>query len=202
MEAIGSIYKRYSSCTKCDLHIKRNKLVFGTGPEDAKIVIVGEAPGEEEDRKGEPFVGRAGQLLKNMLRGSSIRKKDVFLTNTVCCRPTTDDGKNRQPSTVEMEACSKRLLETIYSIDPLLIIGTGKVPVQLLTKNTAAITKMRGNVYKALIPGKTMQLYYPVLAVLHPAFLLRNPDISKKGWLPLTAEDFRKAKRIVKELRR
>jgi DNA polymerase len=198
MKGLGAVLDEYADCQACGLSETRRNLVFGSGPQDSPIMFIGEGPGENEDIAGRPFVGRAGDLMRKLLKNAGVPREYVFLTNTVCCRPTTEGGKNRQPTTDEMAACLPRLIQTIYTIDPVLIVAAGKVPLQLLTKVTTPITKVRGKIYSASIYGKiSNEIKYPVLATLHPAFLLRNMDPGKKGWMQRTKEDYMKAREII-----
>jgi len=207
-QRLAELQNRWSNCTRCGLCKSRRYVVFGEGNPNANILIVGEGPGAEEDSSGRPFVGEAGKALNTFLRAVCLRRnEDVYITNTVACRPFTEEineetGKtfkeNRPPSTEERAACKERLLDTIYIIDPFLIIALGKVPVQTLLGKTNVISKMRGKVFTMHLPGKHVEIRYPVLAMYHPAFLLRNLNYSDpEGVWYQTGRDFKLATEIV-----
>lgn len=195
MKGLKTIAREWMGCQKCPLHEGRNTLVFGDGPQDAKIMIVGEAPGENEDLQGLPFVGQAGEVLNDLLKEAGIRRESVFLTNVVACRPPG----NREPTNQEISACLPRLHDIIYTIDPLIIVAMGNVASWALTKKRS-ITANRGDISVISIPGVTRPVPYPVLLTLHPAFLLRNPDIGKGGWVDLVVEDLKLAAKVANSL--
>ena len=175
---------KWATCTACGLCETRSNVVFGAGSPDAQILILGEAPGPEEDKEGEPFIGEAGKILEVFLAETGIDKESVFVTNALGCRPTManiDDrtGKtvvtNRAPSKEEKLACKERVLQTIYIVDPFLIIALGQTALSVLLGRTNQLSKMRGHVYTMHMPGKQADdLRYPVIAMYHPAFLARN----------------------------
>jgi DNA polymerase len=150
-------------CTRCRLHPTRKNIVFGVGNPKARIVFVGEAPGADEDAKGEPFVGRAGQLLTNMLKAFGLNRGDVYICNVLKCRPP----ENRDPDPVEVQTCSPFLLRQIRAIRPKVVCALGKHAAQTLLRTTDPITKLRG---KPLDFEGTK-----LLPTFHPAYLLRNP---------------------------
>lgn len=164
--------KRIQACTRCPLHKTRNRVIFGEGNHKAAILLVGEAPGADEDRVGRPFIGKSGQLLEKIIGVCGFtRKEHVFLSNIVRCRPPG----NRIPTSEETEACLPYLLEQIELIDPKIIITLGATPLKTLTGNNAyKITKVRGRWLnwnnRLLIP------------VYHPAALLRNPNLKQDTW--------------------
>lgn len=192
MKGLKALATEWEGCQRCPLHETRNSIVFGTGPQNAKIVIVGEAPGAEEDKQGLPFVGKAGALLDTLLSNVGLDRKKVFLTNAVACRPPG----NATPSVDIIHTCRPRLLETIYIIDPVLVVAMGKVAVKALTNKQVTITEKRGDIYTISVPGIVLPVTYPVLVTLHPAFLLRNPEPGETGWLKMVENDLAKARRI------
>ncbi|MFW5805510.1 MAG: uracil-DNA glycosylase [Bacteroidales bacterium] len=163
-------------CTKCRLSKTRNKPVFGQGPPDAKIVIIGEGPGADEDKKGLPFVGRSGQLLDKILTACNFsREKHVFIGNIVKCRPP----ENRTPKPDEKEACLPYLMKQIDMIDPPIVILLGGTALKGLIDPDAKITQMRGKWIEW--NGRI------VMPTFHPSALLRTPARKKEAW-----EDFKK----------
>jgi uracil-DNA glycosylase family 4 len=170
-------------CTKCPLHNSRNKFVFGVGDPEADVMVIGEGPGAEEDKQGEPFVGRAGKLLNEILKAIKFKREEVYIANIVKSRPPG----NRTPTIEEMEACFPYLNKQIELIKPKLILALGLTAAQGLLKKKDSLTKMRGNVYdfKGI---KTMVTY-------HPAALLRNPQWKRGCW-----EDVQKFKKLYDEM--
>jgi DNA polymerase len=154
--------KETLDCTKCGLCKTRTQVVFGTGPLSTPLMFVGEAPGEDEDRKGEPFVGRAGQLLTNSLKKFGIERRQVHIANILKCRPPG----NRTPAPDEMAACMPWLQRQIDTIKPKLICGLGNIAVQTLLVTKTGITKLRGRVTEAR--------GLPFFPTFHPAYILRN----------------------------
>lgn len=168
-----------SACTACSLHQSRRQTVFGVGHARAHWMIVGEAPGEEEDRSGEPFVGRSGQLLDNMLRAIGLSRqaaeapdpsKQVFIANTLKCRPPG----NRNPLPEELAACEGFLIRQIELVQPKIILAMGRFAVQSLLRSTAPIGQLRGRVhhYQGV----------PLVVTYHPAYLLRNLPEKARAW--------------------
>ena len=149
-------------CRKCGLCSSRTQVVFGTGPLKTPLMFVGEAPGQDEDLKGEPFVGRAGQLLTNTLKKFGIERSQVFIGNILKCRPPG----NRTPAPDEMAACMPWLQRQIATIQPKLICGLGNIAVQTLLVTKTGITKLRGRV--------TQAQGVPFFPTFHPAYILRN----------------------------
>ena len=205
---LSALHAEWQDCKRCGLCETRQNVVFGEGNPDARLMIVGEAPGAEEDKEGKPFIGEAGRVLNTFLRAAAInREEDVFITNTIACRPTRDatdpkTGKtfkeNRVPSKEERACCKERLLETIYIIDPFLILALGKTALQSLLGKVNVITKMRGNVYTLHLQGRQTEVRYPVLAMYHPAFLARSFDYSNpEGVWFQTGKDFKMATQVV-----
>ena len=170
-----------SECLRCDLHQGRTQTVFGVGNRSAAWLVIGEAPGAEEDRQGEPFVGRAGKLLNAMLQAVGLRREDVYIANILKCRPPG----NRDPRPQEVLCCEPYLLRQIALINPKLILAVGRIAAQNLLKVQTPIGKMRGQRYTFGTSG------IPVVVTYHPAYLLRSPGQKYKAW-----EDLQMAKRI------
>jgi DNA polymerase len=167
---LESLEMKTLSCRTCPLCKGRTNVVFGAGNADAKLLFVGEGPGYDEDMQGLPFVGRAGQLLTKIIEAMGLKRKDVYITNVVKCRPP----QNRTPFPTEILACAEYLAGQIDIIKPKIICALGKVPAQALLKTELPITKLRGNFY----------LYkdIKVMPTFHPAYLLRNPGDKKLVW--------------------
>jgi uracil-DNA glycosylase family 4 len=159
-----------SSCQRCRLGKTRTQIVFGTGNQEAGLMIIGEAPGFYEDQQGEPFVGRAGQLLNSMLGSIELSRDQVFIANILKCRPPD----NRDPLPDEVEACSGYLQEQINMIKPKVICALGRIAAHYLLKTEQALGKLRSteHAYNGI----------PVLVTYHPAYLLRNPLDKKKAY--------------------
>lgn len=157
-------------CTRCRLHQGRTHLVFGVGNPKARLMFVGEGPGADEDLKGEPFVGRAGQLLTKMIEAMSLRRSDVYIANVVKCRPPN----NRNPEPDEIATCIPFLQKQIEIINPEILVCLGKFAAQTLLQTETPISKLRGEFQNY---GKTK-----LMPTYHPAFLLRNPNMKKAVW--------------------
>jgi len=158
-------------CKRCKLWPGRTHLVFGVGNPKAKVMFVGEGPGRDEDLKGEPFVGRAGQLLTDIItKGMGMKRADVYIANVIKCRPP----ENRNPEADEIESCEPFLIRQIELIKPRVIVALGKFAVQTLLKSKVTITRLRGE----------WQSYHGIklMPTLHPAYLLRNPGDKKLVW--------------------
>ena len=158
-------------CTRCKLAtLGRRQVVFGAGHPQARLMFVGEAPGEDEDRLGEPFVGRAGQLLTKIIEAIGMTREQVYIANVIKCRPPG----NRNPESDEVAACEPFLFEQLAIIQPRVVVALGKFAAQSLLRTTEPITKLRGRVFEwrgaALIP------------TFHPAYLLRNPPAKREVW--------------------
>ncbi|HEV2614802.1 MAG TPA: uracil-DNA glycosylase [Gammaproteobacteria bacterium] len=158
------------NCTKCDLHKTRTQTVFGTGNRQARVMFIGEAPGAEEDKQGKPFVGRAGQLLTQMLRAVGFSRDDVFIANILKCRPPN----NRDPQADEVEQCTPYLKEQIELIKPDVLVALGRIASHFLLNTTTSLSKLRGQVFKF---NNT-----PLLVTYHPAYLLRTPADKAKAY--------------------
>ncbi|HEY0392123.1 MAG TPA: uracil-DNA glycosylase [Solirubrobacterales bacterium] len=170
-EQLVDLFEEVKTCTKCPLHETRTKAVFGAGNADADLMFVGEAPGAEEDRQGLPFVGRAGQLLNQMLEGIELSREDVFIANVLKSRPPG----NRDPQPLEIEACRPYLFEQIRLIEPTVICTLGNFATKLLTGNPAGITRVRGTPQVHELGGRTVFL----LPLFHPAAALRTPAVKQ-----------------------
>lgn len=159
-----------AACSRCRLHAGRTQTVFGVGSRSAQWLFVGEAPGAEEDRLGEPFVGRAGQLLNSMLFALGLKREDVYIANVLKCRPPD----NRDPQDDEAAACEPFLVRQIELIRPRLIVALGRHAVHSLLKTDQALARLRGQ-----------RLSYhgtPLVVTYHPAYLLRSPLEKRKAW--------------------
>ena len=176
--------KQVTACRQCALHQNRKQTVFGVGDTSADWMVIGEAPGAEEDRKGEPFVGRAGKLLNAMLLAIGLQRDQVFIANILKCRPP----ENRDPRAEEVASCQSYLDRQINLIQPRIILAVGKIAAQNLLKVDTSIGRMRGQVYE--YPGSNI----PVVVTYHPAYLLRSPKEKRKSW-----QDLQMAMQIYKE---
>ena len=162
---------RTKACTKCsELARCRKNVVFGVGDVHAELMFVGEAPGADEDEQGEPFVGRAGQLLTKIIVAMGYQRSEVYIANVLKCRPP----QNRTPLPDEMDNCRPYLLEQIDAIQPKVIVALGATAVRALLDVQLGITKMRGNWY-------TFH-HTPIMPTFHPAYLLRNPPAKREVW--------------------
>src|SRR5919201_6532120 len=168
-ERLVEVYREAVDCQRCPLAATRTKVVFGAGNADADLMFIGEAPGAEEDRQGLPFVGRAGQLLTELLAGIGMRREDVWICNTVKCRPPG----NRDPQPAEIEACHPYLMSQIALIEPRVVATLGNFATKLITGSRAGITRVRGTPQVHEIAGRTVF----VMPVLHPAAALRTPSL-------------------------
>jgi uracil-DNA glycosylase family 4 len=170
------------ACQRCKLHgLGRTQVVFGVGSPNADLMFVGEAPGADEDLQGEPFVGKAGQLLTKIIEAIDLKRNQVYIANVIKCRPPG----NRNPEPDEVDSCEPFLFRQIDAIKPKVIVALGKFAAQSLLKTTDPITRLRGRVFNyrgaSLIP------------TFHPAFLLRNPSAKRDVW-----EDMKKARAILR----
>lgn len=162
-----------AGCTKCDLHKTRKKTVFGVGDSAARWMFIGEAPGADEDTQGEPFVGRAGQLLNAMLFAMGLKRAEVYIANVLKCRPPG----NRDPQPNEVECCEPYLLRQISLIQPKLIVALGRHAAHSLLKTDAPLSRLRGQ--RLVYHGTSLVVTY------HPAYLLRSPGEKRKVWTDL-----------------
>lgn len=166
---------RVSECTGCELHAGRTQTVFGTGNRQADWLVIGEAPGQDEDLQGEPFVGRAGQLLNAMLQAIGLQRDEVYIANILKCRPPD----NRDPKPGEVACCEPWLMRQIELIQPRMILAVGRIAAQNLLQSETPIGKLRGQVHRFRDTG------IPLLATYHPAYLLRSPKEKRKAWQDL-----------------
>jgi DNA polymerase len=164
-----------SACTRCELHATRTQTVFGVGSKQARWMFIGEAPGADEDRQGEPFVGRAGQLLTSMIQAAGLRREDVYIANVLKCRPPG----NRDPKPAEAVACRGYLERQIELVDPALIVAVGRIAAQNLLATETPLARLRGRVHALGARGR------PVIVTYHPAYLLRSPGEKRKAWQDL-----------------
>lgn len=174
VEALRIIREDLGDCTRCVLHKQgRKQIVFGVGNPHADLIFIGEAPGADEDIKGEPFVGRAGQLLNNMIKAMGIQREDVYIANIIKCRPPG----NRTPERDECDTCSPFLMRQIEVIKPKAIVALGAVAAKTLLAISAPMSEFRGRWYD--FRGTKLAVTY------HPAFLLRDPRQKKEAWKDL-----------------
>ena len=185
-EALIEVYKQASVCTLCPLADGRTTVVFGNGNADADLMLVGEAPGAEEDRQGLPFVGRAGRLLTELLAGIGLRREEVFVANTLKCKPPG----NRDPQPEEIESCRPYLEKQIELIEPRVIATLGNFATKLITGNRTGITRVRGTPQVHEIAGRTLF----VMPLLHPAAALRTPSL-----VDTLREDFAKLPGLIEQ---
>ena len=229
---LNALHQAWAGCQACGLCKERTRVVFGYGSPDAQVMIIGESPGENEDRVGLPFVGQSGLLLDQFLGNVSSRQEviqtlqsllattgrsqgaeqerneyriklrellcqEFYFTNVVMCKPP----ENRDPAPKEMEACRTRLLEQIYTIDPVIVIAAGRIAAEAVIGKKISITQARGEIFDVEYQGKSVKFVYPVMAVLHPSYLLRTNDFNNKGDSQgkKTYNDFLRAMKIVDE---
>jgi DNA polymerase len=174
IKALKVIREDLGDCIRCKLHKQgRKQIVFGVGNPRAELMFVGEGPGADEDEQGEPFVGRAGQLLNNMIKAMGLQREEVYIANVVKCRPPG----NRTPERDECDTCSPFLLRQIDVIQPKVIVALGAVAAKTLLAINAPMTDLRGRWYD--FRGRKLAVTY------HPAFLLRDPRQKKEAWKDL-----------------
>ena len=178
----GELAAEVRQCTACGLCHSRTQTVFGVGDRQADWLIVGEAPGADEDRQGEPFVGRAGKLLNPMLQAIGLQREQVFIANILKCRPP----ENRDPTPAEAASCRPFLERQIALIRPRIILAVGRIAAQNLLNTDVPIGKLRGRIHRV----GPEQL--PLVVTYHPAYLLRSPREKRKSW-----DDLRMARRAL-----
>jgi DNA polymerase len=168
--SLTQVREALGDCTRCKLHTSRTHIVFGVGDPKAWLLFVGEAPGADEDEQGEPFVGRAGQLLTRIIEAMKLTREQVYICNIIKCRPPA----NRNPESDEIAACEPFLVAQLQAIRPKLICALGTFAAQALLRTKEPISKLRGRFHD----------YHgiPVLPTFHPAYLLRNPHEKKTVW--------------------
>lgn len=164
-----------TNCTACGLHANRQQVVFGAGDRAANLLIIGEAPGAEEDKQGEPFVGRAGQLLNAMIGAIGLQRKQVFIANILKCRPPN----NRDPNPSESTACAPFLARQIELLQPQAVLALGRIAAQQLLRSELPVGKLRGQISQLEPWG------IPLVVSYHPAYLLRSPSAKAKSWQDL-----------------
>ena len=181
LPVLEAVRTELGECTRCKLHKTRTNIVFGVGSPEARLMFVGEAPGEDEDLQGYPFVGKAGQLLTKMIEAMGMQREDVYICNTVKCRPPN----NRNPEPDELLACEPFLKGQLGAVKPEVIVTLGKFAAQALLREQTPITRLRGQwrEYEGI----------PVMPTFHPAYLLRSPAEKGKVWDDL--------KQVMKRLR-
>ena len=179
-DTLGEIRSDLGDCTRCRLHSGRTTLVFGVGNPDADLVFVGEAPGRDEDRQGEPFVGRAGQLLTKIIASIGLTREEVYIANVVKCRPPN----NRNPELDEVHTCEPFLFRQLDVLRPKVVVALGAFAIHTLLGTDRPISRLRGHVYEyrgaKLVP------------TFHPAFLLRSPERKRDVW-----EDMKKVRALL-----
>lgn len=180
--ALRVLRQEAEACTRCRLHETRRSVVFGEGNPAAEVVIVGEAPGADEDQSGRPFVGRAGKLLDLLLLSAGFPREQVFICNVLKCRPP----KNRDPLPDEVESCAPFLRGQIAAIEPRVLVAVGKHAIRTLTGSDLSIGQLRGRIhtYEGV----------PLLATYHPAYLLRSPHAVRIAW-----QDFQLLRQVLDE---
>lgn len=177
------IREELGDCTRCKLHPLRTNLVFGVGDRDADLMFVGEAPGQDEDEQGEPFVGRAGQLLTKIIEAIGLTRDQVYIANILKCRPPN----NRNPEPDEVEKCEPFLFRQIESINPMIVVALGKYAAQTLLRSDTPISRLRGNFadYRGCL----------LMPTFHPSYLLRNPSAKRDVW-----EDMKLVRKTLAEM--
>ncbi len=189
LEQLG---KSCSTCTTCKLSSTRQNVVFGDGHPDARLMLIGEGPGQEEDRTARPFVGQAGQLLEQILGAVGMNRQDIYIANVVKCRPP----QNRNPEPEEIASCQPWLLEQIKLIRPQILVTLGNVPTQWALETSLGITKTRGQWSEF----KKLSAPIPLLPMFHPAYLLRNAVRTVGGPKWLTWQDIKAVKAALEAL--
>lgn len=173
-ENLKVLESRINQCQKCSLAQTRNKFVFGSGNPNAEIVVVGEAPGADEDLQGMPFVGKAGKLLTDILKAINFKREEVYICNILKCRPPN----NRNPFPEEIEKCEPYLIKQLELIKPKMILAAGAFAGQTLLKSKEPLGKLRGKFHNL----KVGDIEIKVLVTFHPAALLRNPNWKYPTW--------------------
>lgn len=181
-ETLEQIRTDLGDCTRCKLHCAgRTQIVFGVGNAHADLMFVGEAPGQDEDLQGIPFVGRAGQLLTRIIESIGLKRDEVYIANVIKCRPPG----NRNPEPDEVAACEPFLLRQIQAVRPKVLVALGKFAAQTLLRTNDPISRLRGRVYK--VGGAQL------VATFHPAFLLRSPERKRDVW-----EDMKRVRELLR----
>ncbi|KAF0190832.1 MAG: DNA polymerase bacteriophage-type [Gammaproteobacteria bacterium] len=175
-----TLQARVAACTLCGLHQTRTQTVFGVGDRNADWLIVGEAPGADEDRQGEPFVGRAGQLLNAMIEAIGMKREQVYIANVLKCRPPG----NRDPQPGEVAHCEPYLQRQVELIRPKIILALGRIAAQNLLKTDTRVGALRGKAHR-YSTGAGDAAGVPLVVTYHPAYLLRSPSEKRKAWQDL-----------------
>ncbi len=183
-ETLEQIRQDLGDCTRCQLHSRRRNLVFGVGNASADLMFVGEAPGQEEDSQGIPFVGPAGQLLTRIIQAIDMSREDVYIANVVKCRPPG----NRDPEPAEMDTCLPFLVRQIQSVRPRVICTLGRVATQALLSTDKSLRQLRGRTFSFANAV--------VIPTYHPAYLLRYPEKKRETW-----EDMKLVRRLLHDER-
>jgi uracil-DNA glycosylase family 4 len=173
--SLTDLQQRVAACTACALHQGRTQTVFGVGDPNANLMIIGEAPGFHEDQQGEPFVGRAGQLLTAMIKAIGFSRSDVYIANILKCRPPN----NRDPLPEEVASCTPFLQQQIQLVQPKLLLAVGRIAAHYLLGTKSSLESLRGKSHQY---GEQQT---PLIVTYHPAYLLRNPADKKKAFLDL-----------------
>lgn len=171
-QAWESLRARAKSCQACSLHCNRKNVVFGCGSLTPSLLIIGEAPGQNEDQQGEPFVGRAGQLLNRMLQSIGFRREEVYITNVIKCRPPN----NRDPLPSEVASCTPFLDQQVSLLKPKLMLAVGRIAAHYLLQTDQSLAKMRN------VTHVFRKTDIPLIVTYHPAYLLRNPIDKRKAY--------------------
>jgi uracil-DNA glycosylase family 4 len=182
--ALKIIREDIGECTRCALYKHRTKIVYGVGNPNADLMFVGEGPGADEDAQGEPFVGRSGQLLTNMIKAMGLRREDIYIANVVKCRPPG----NRTPERDECDTCSPFLMRQIAAIKPKIVVALGATAAKNLLAINAPMSELRGRFYDFLPAGASVTPSWPgaqLAVTYHPAYLLRDPRQKGETWKDL-----------------
>lgn len=192
MPSYNAFVKKCKNCQSCELSQTRIQVVVGQGPVPCNVMVIGEAPGEQEDIHGRPFIGKAGQLLTKLFESAGInRESELYITNTVKCRPP----KNRTPLTKEINACNPHLQEQFQWVKPKIVLLLGAAALKTILKNAPPITKSRGKWIQLSVDYMTEPVN--IMPLFHPSYLLRNSSNKKGSPKWLTEEDLKEVKRAI-----
>ncbi len=189
--SFSDLRRKVEVCTRCTLWESRTHAVFGEGPANSPVMLVGEAPGAQEDAAGMPFVGRSGKLLTSLLEEAGLPREKLFITNMVKCRPP----ENRLPTREELAWCSPWLRAQMESLHPLLVLAVGNVPTRAFLATKAGITTLRGS----FTPCTWKGMNFTLRPIFHPSYLLRNRKVEAGSPIALTLEDFREVLAFVQQ---
>ena len=165
----------WKDCNKCDLSAQRRNVVFWKGNHRARLAVIGEAPGEQEDKRGEPFIGEAGELFDSLCESAGLEPWDTFICNVVGCHPP----RNRKPRVEEVKLCRARIYAMLATVKPAAMLLLGSTALETFTAQTS-ITILRGRIFTVKMSWKRRELVIPAVATLHPGFLLRHKDVKLK----------------------